>query len=189
MTMSQNQTSPTEGTFSPGKWIGQLVAAVILAEGIWGFLVSLTNNLLAPLLAREMGTDPQSPLYLGKGEFNFSELFKSVLTLCLAGIVFVLLNEWSRRRRSPVRVKTVHVTNKVLRPPAGVSSSMASSEEVTVPAQTAVSPLSSSAMSQVPPQKSAPPSVAASSKRVKPQTPKPVYYNIVGEPVNPTEDD
>ena len=67
MCMSENQTSATEATVNSGKWIGQLVAAVILAEGIWGFLASLTNNLVVPLLAREMGSDPQSPLYLGKG--------------------------------------------------------------------------------------------------------------------------
>ena len=29
----------------PGRWVGLLVAAVVLAEAIWGLLVSLTNNL------------------------------------------------------------------------------------------------------------------------------------------------
>src|ERR1039458_10093120 len=65
--MDENRTSAPESTLNPGKWIGQLVAAVILAEGIWGFLASLTSNLLVPLLARVMEIDPQSPLYLGKG--------------------------------------------------------------------------------------------------------------------------
>ena len=54
-----------------------LVAAVILAEGIWGFVTSLTSNLLVPLLARVMKIDPQSPLYLGKGELNVPALFNS----------------------------------------------------------------------------------------------------------------
>ena len=47
-----------------------MVIAVILAEGIWGFIVAVTNNLVLPLLARIMGGDAQSPLYLGKGDFN-----------------------------------------------------------------------------------------------------------------------
>ncbi|MGB7603427.1 MAG: hypothetical protein WBM24_24200 [Candidatus Sulfotelmatobacter sp.] len=183
MSMSDNQTSTTEGTITPGKWIGQLVAAVILAEGIWGFLVSLTNNLLVPLLAREMGADSQSPLYLGKGEFNFPELFKSVLALCLAGIVFVLLHEWSRKKRLPVRVKTVRLTKKTF---TGQSSIIAASDAVSLPAQTP--PISTPEASQVPLQQK-PPSSATASKQKKPQTPKPVYYNSVGEPVNPTEND
>lgn len=192
--MSENQTSVAEGTPSPGKWIGQLVAAVILAEGIWVFLASLTNSLLVPLLAREMGTDPQSPLYLGKGEFNFPEIFRSVLTLCLAGIVFVLLQEWSRKRRPPVRVKTVRVTNKVshdlLHTDARQSFPMASSDAVSAPAQTPLNARSMPETPQVPPQqKSASPSSVTPGKQAKPKAPKEVYYNIVGEPINPTEND
>jgi hypothetical protein len=191
MNMSENQTSSTEGILIPGKWIGQLVAAVILAEGIWGFLVSVTNNLLVPLLSREMGADPQSPLYLGKGEFNFPELFKSVLALCIAGILFVLLHEWSRKKRLPARVKTVPVTRKVSRPASGGSSSLAASDAVSEPEKTSLSMLATPAISQVPLQQheSAPPSSVAPSKQTKPRIPKPVYYNIVGEPVNPTEND
>jgi hypothetical protein len=58
ISMDENQTSAPESTLSPVKWIGQLVAAVILAEGIWGFLASLTTNLLVPLMARVMDIDP-----------------------------------------------------------------------------------------------------------------------------------
>ena len=191
MNMSENQTSSTEGIVIPGKWIGQLVAAVLLAEGIWGFLVSLTNNLLVPLLSREMGADPQSPLYLGKADFNFPDLFKSVLALCIAGIVFVLLHEWSRKKRLPARVKTVRVTRKVSRPAFGGSSTLAAPDAVSEPEKTSLSMLAMPAISQVPLQQpeSAPPSSVAPSKQTKPRIPKPVYYNIVGEPVNPTEND
>ncbi len=190
MSMSENQNSPTEATVSSGKWIVQLVAAVILAEGIWGFLASFTNNLLVPLLARGMGGDPQSPLYLGKGEFNFSELFKSVLALCLAGIVFVILREWSRKRRPPVRVNTVRVPKKVLRPSTARSSTIAVSDGVSAPEKMAMEAPATPAISEVPvPQKPAQPSSGASGRQARPRTPKPVYYNIVGEPVNPTEDD
>ena len=56
--MSENQTSVTEATVNSGKWIGQLVAAVILAEGIWGFLASLTNNLVCAATGKRDGIRP-----------------------------------------------------------------------------------------------------------------------------------
>ena len=206
--MDENPTSAPESTPSPGKWIGQLVAAVILAEGIWGFLASLTNNLLVPLMARVMDGDPQSPLYLGKGELNVPALFNSVLGLCLAGIVFVVLHQWSRRKPAPVRVKVVRVTKKVSQPAAGPLSIMAAppvtaAAPVAAPAQTtpmtpppaqpAPTPQISPAPVSVPPApippKPKPAPVAAPAKPAKPKPPKEVYYNIVGEPINPTEDD
>jgi hypothetical protein len=197
--MDEKQTCAPESTLNPGKWIGQLVAAVILAEGIWGFLASLTSNLFVPLLARVMEVDPQSPLYLGKGELNVPALFKSVLALCLAGIVFVLLHEWSRGKRAPVRVKTVRVTKKVSQSTAAPLSIMAPPEPVATPTQTLVNPAAVPQISQasvsaspVPaPQQSkpVPPPVVAPAKPAKPKSPKEVYYNIVGEPINPTEND
>jgi|HubBroStandDraft_6_1064221.scaffolds.fasta_scaffold353467_2 hypothetical protein len=195
--MDEKQTS--ESSLSPGKWIGQLVAAVILAEGIWGFLASLTSNLLVPLLARVMEVDPQSPLYLGKGELNVPALFNSVLALCLAGIVFVLLHEWSQRKRAPVRMKMVRVTKKVSQPAAAALSIMVPPEPVSTPAQTPVNPAPVPEIPQAPvsvspmpaPQQSkpVPPPVVAPAKPAKPKSPKEVYYNIVGEPINPTEND
>jgi len=198
--MDENPTSAPESTPSPGKWIGQLVAAVILAEGIWGFLASLTNNLLVPLMARVMDGDPQSPLYLGKGELNVPALFNSVLGLCLAGIVFVLLHQWSRRKPAPVRVKVVRVTKKVSQPAAGPLSITAPPEPVAgptatpPPAQRLPTPQISrepiSAPTPLPQKpKPMPPPVVTPAKPAKPKPPKEVYYNIVGEPINPTEDD
>jgi hypothetical protein len=197
--MDENQTSAPESTLNPGKCIGQLVAAVILAEGIWGFLASLTTNLLVPLLARVVEIDPQSPLYLGKGEVHVPALFNSFLTLCLAGIVFVLLHEWSRRKPAPVRTKMVRVTKKVSQPAAVPLSIMAPSEPVPARTQTAVTPppapqisLAPISTSPVPaPQQSkpSPPRVVAPAKPAKPKPPKEVHYNIVGDPINPTEED
>ncbi len=202
-----DETQTPESTLSTGKWIGQLVAAIILAEAIWGFLASLTRNLLMPLLARVMDGDPQSPLYLGKGELNVSGLFNSVLGLCLAGIVFVVLYQWSRRKPAPVRVKMVRVVKKVPQPAAGplsitaappvtAAAPVATPAQTTVPpppAQPAPTPQISSAPVSVPPapvqSKPTPPPVVAPAKPAKPKPPKEVYYNIVGEPINPTEDD
>jgi len=197
--MDENQTSAPKSTLSPAKWVAQLVAAVILAEGIWGFLASLTSNLLVPLLARVMDGDPQSPSYLGKGELNVPALFNSVLALCLAGIVFVLLYEWSRGKPAPVRVKMIRGPKKVAQPAAGPLSTMAPPEPVAVPTQTVVTPPPAPQISQalisaptVPaPQQSkpTPPPVVAPASPAKPKPPKEVHYNIVGEPINPTEDD
>ena len=197
--MDEEQTSGPESTADLGKWIAQLVAAVILAEGIWGFMTSLTSNFLVPLLARAMEVDPQSPLYLGKGEFNFPALFKSVLALCLAGIVFVLLHEWSRKKRPPVRVKMVRGTKRVSQATTAPLSIMAPPEPVATQTQTPVNPASVSQTPQAsvsaspvpaPPQsKPVPPPVVTPAKPAKPKSPKEVYYNIVGEPINPTEND
>jgi hypothetical protein len=196
--VDENRGSAPKSTLNAEKWVGQLVAAVILAEGIWGFLASLTHNLLAPLLARVMDGNPQSRLYLGKGELNVPALFNSVVALCLAGIVFVLLYDWSRRKPAPVRVKMMRATKNVSQPAAGPLSIMAP-EPLRSRSQTIVTPPPAPQIPQEPvssplvpaPQlsKPTPPPVVAPAKPAKPQPPKDVYYNIVGEPINPTEDD
>jgi hypothetical protein len=196
--MDEEQTSTPKSTLNPAKWIGQLVAAVVLAEGIWGLLASLTSNVLVPLLARVMGGDPQSPLYLGKGELNIPALFNSFLAFCLAGIVFVLLHEWSRRKPAPVRAKMMRVTKKVPQPAVEPLSIMAHPAPAAAPTQTAVTPaapqISQAPVSSAPvpaPQQSkpTPPPVGAPAKPAKPKPPQEIYYNSVGEPINPTQDD
>src|SRR5580704_2160505 len=102
--------SPESSTVDTGKWIGRVVIAVILAEGIWGFIVSVTNNLVLPVLARTMGADVQSPLYLGKGDFNVPALFTAVLELCFAGIAAVILNSWLQRKPKVTRTRAVRVS-------------------------------------------------------------------------------
>jgi hypothetical protein len=196
--MDENQTSVATSTVSPGKWVGQLVAAVILAEGIWGLLASLTSNFLVPLLARAMNGDPGSPTYLGKGEVNVPALFHSFLALCLAGIMFVLLYGWSQRKRMPIRAKVMQVPEKTSQPTAGPFSIMAPENAVAAPTQAVVSPSPASQIAQttvssptVPrAQQSKPtlPPVLDRAKPAKPQPPKEVYYNLVGEPINPTEE-
>jgi len=196
--MDEKQTSAPPSTLNPARWVAELVAAVILAEGIWGLLASLTSNLLVPLLARVMDGDPQSPSYLGRGELKVPALFNSFLAFCLAWIVFVLLHGWSQRKPAPVRVKMMRVPKKVSQPAVRPLSILAPPEPVAVPTQTVVTPPPARQISQAPvsappvstPQQSkpTPPLVVAPAKPAKPQPPKEVYYNIVGEPINPTED-
>ena len=207
-----------------------MVIAVILAEAIWEFIVSVTNGLVLPLLARTMGGDVQSPLYLGKGDINGPALFTAVLELCFAGIAAVVLNSFLQRKAGVPR-KLVRVTSIPAQPSIPVQSpAPPPSVPVAAPVQAAVSvpppvtpavsapapvmipaappqvtasatassatapKASDSAQSWSPPApspqaKAAAPPPLVKPKPAKPKPPKEIYYNIVGEPINPTEDD
>jgi hypothetical protein len=135
-------------------------------------------------MARIMAGDAQSPLYLGKGDFNIQALFISVLELCFAGIVAVLLYAWSQKpgrvRAKPVRPIPVEV------PVAPVVPSPAASP-ATPPGDTAIHQAPAPVRNVL----SAPPSPSPSpqaAKPAKPKPPKPVYYNIVGEPLDPEDE-
>jgi hypothetical protein len=221
------RTSSSESSaFDTGAWIGRVVIAVLLAEAIWGFIVSITNGLVLPLLARTMGADAQSSLYLGKGDLNVPALFTAVLELCFAGIVAVVLNSLLQRKpkvvRRPVKVSSVVSpipTQPVPQPPAPPMAAVAP-VPATVSARPPATPTvivpvagvekteperittASATPEQAPdrfwsppeppPQPKAtlpPPAQPAKVKPAKPKPPKEVYYNIVGEPINPTEDD
>ncbi len=186
---------------SPGKWIGRVLIAVLLGEGIWGLIVALTNNLILPLLARTMGGDAQSPLYLGKGDFNVPAVFTSVLELCFAGIAAVVLNSWVQRKPRGVRSQSLRVSPVApqLARPAIVSVPASAPPPVSVPVPAPPAPSTSAQLSSTLPQEQfwSPPEpprpktatvAPAAAKPQKPKTPKEVYYNIVGEPINPTDE-
>src|SRR4029077_17816253 len=101
------KASPLESPAAESRrWIGRFLIAVVLGEAIWGFLVSITPNLAQPGMSRVLGADPQSPLYLGRGDINVPALFTSVLELCFAGIVAVILSAWTQKA---ARTRTVVV--------------------------------------------------------------------------------
>ena len=162
------------------KWIVGIVIAIVLGEAIWAFLVSITVNLTLPAMARVMGGDAQSPLYLGKGDLNVQALFASFLELCFAGIIAVLLNSWSKKpgrvRAQPVRLASVEArTAPVVEPPAASPATPAANitiRETQEPVR--------SVLSAPEPQPPSPQLV----RPAKPKPPKAVYYNIVGEPVD-----
>jgi large-conductance mechanosensitive channel len=197
-----------------GRWIGRLLIAVILGEGIWGLIVSFTQNLILPLLAKTMGGDVQSPLYLGKGEVSVPALFTSVLELCFAGIVAVVLNAWMQRhtrsmRSRPRRVNVRPVQPDATTPAPAVTPLRAAASPiappVVKPAPPPAAPVTTTPPSAAPssspeqfwrppesspqPKAPAPPPPKPPAKPAKPKPPKEVYYNIVGEPINPTEDE
>ena len=167
--------------------------------------------------------DVQSPLYLGKGDFNVPALFTAVLELCFAGIAAVILNSWLQRKPKVTRTRAVRVSPIPMQsiaptqpmaptPPTGGCArsgvgfgalvgahgrDRAGPRSVTPAAATAqtTSPAGPSpgkfwSPPEPPPQpKAAAPPPAPKAKPSKPKPPKEIYYNIVGEPINPTEDD
>jgi hypothetical protein len=224
--MAATPNPPPPEPISPGKWIARVILAVIVGEALWELLVSLTNGLIVPGLARLMGGDPQSPVYLGKGDFSLTTIFVSILELCLAGIVALALNALSQSGPKRVLVKTVKVKTVAVkssmpsiapppaaatpppvatRPPATINDlAVALAASLAQPVET---PPEASKPAQIPrPVAPPPPSPtpapaavthpkppvpppAASPKPEKPKKPQEVYYNIVGEPISPMEED
>ncbi len=176
------RTSPAPGP-DTGRWMGRLLIAVILGEGIWGLIVSLTNNLILPFLARIMGTDARSPLSLGNGQFNVPGLFTSVLELCFAGIVAVILNSLMQRKPTPTRSQPVRVAPIPVQPAAPRPSPLAVVPvQAPEPAPKPAPPEPASAKEVSPPAPPKPP------KPGKPKPPREIVYNSVGEPL-PFDDD
>jgi hypothetical protein len=190
--MTENANSSVPSPSLPlGKWLGLVVAAVVLAEGIWSTLVSLTKSLLLPLMARAIGGDAQSPL--GKGDFNIPDLFVSVVELCLAGIVFLSIKIWvTRGAPAPPRVRRVAASSRVAtEPPAEIVPPVAAAEPEASPAPVLSVPPPAISPAPIPPPKPSPPPnpPPPPAKAKKPEKPKEVYYNIVGEPITSDEDE
>jgi hypothetical protein len=173
------------------RWIGRLLIAVVLGAAIWNFLASLTTAVILPGLARIMEADPQSPLYLGKGDFNVPGIFASMLELCLAAIAALVITSWSQKRPRTIRRKSANVAPapslSFSAPPVRESVGQSAPPVAVPPVPPAASPVS------VPPPaadlKTQPPAVVPAQapkpeKPAKPKPPKEVYYNLVGEPVD-----
>jgi len=186
---------------SSGRWVGRVVVGVLVGEGIWGLIVSLTRDLIMPLLARQTGEVSQS-----SQNINIPGIFTAVIGLCLAGLVAVILNFWVNR---PVRATTVKAA-RVSVSAAGSSSASRSiappaAQAPAAPAPAAVTPSAASAAQQAPtpapvaaskptapppaPVPAKPAAVAPPPKPAKPKPPKEIQYNIVGEPISPMEED
>ena len=168
-------TAPKPIATDFGKWMWRIVVAVILGEAIWGFLVAITNDLILPLIART----------IGRGQsVNVPGMFGSVIELCLAGIVAILLNSWfTKPANSRAKPAFGGISTPVPPPPADRN---AASATIAL-AAAAAGPANASAtkVNSVPPPASAPPKPP---KPEKTKPPKEVYYNIVGEPVDTDED-
>lgn len=191
-------SAPESSPADSSRWIGRVIIAVIVAEAIWGLIVSLTNNLVLPAMARIMEADVQSPLYLGKGDYNVPALFASVLEACLVGIVAVSLNAWLQRKPKLARTKSVRLTPPVAQtraPAASPSTAVAPTQTAsTMPVQTKTSvtpqPVAQASATPSPTPPSSPSAPPSTSKATtKPKPPKEVFYNIVGEPLTSEDDE
>ena len=120
--------------------------------------------------------DVQSPLYLGKGDFNVPALFTAVLELCFAGIAAVILNSWLQRkpkvtrtravRVSPIPMQSIAPTQPMAPPP---------SPPAVVPVQASVSVPSSAPMAAtVPVPAPATPAAVPAQTTASPTAPSPV---------------
>ncbi|HKS73518.1 MAG TPA: hypothetical protein VJQ82_10010 [Terriglobales bacterium] len=202
------EASPSLSVADSKKWILRIALALILGQAIWGLVVALTSHLLMPLIARLMGGDPNSPLYLGKGDIDVPALFVAVVEFCLAGIVAVIMNSWVQK---PARVVVRKVANagslSLNQPPVAPAKPTAAplpSKPAPVPVSQASIPTAPVAAASIPtapvpavttppappvaaaPEAKPAPPAAKPTPPPKPQKPKPpkeVYYNIVGDPI------
>ena len=183
---------------SSGRWVGRVVVGVLVGEGIWGLIVSLTRDLVMPLLARQTGEVSQS-----SQNINVPGIFTAVIGLCLAGLVAVILNFWVNRPLRPMPVKAARVSvstagslsaSPSIAPQASAAPASASA---TPPAASAVQQAQTPAPAAAPKPMAPPPAsvaakpaaVAPPPKPAKPKPPKEIQYNIVGEPISPMEED
>ena len=157
-----------------GKWTWRIVVAVILGEAIWGFLVAITNDLILPLITRTMD---------GGRPVNVSDVFGSVIELCLAGTVAILLKSWfTKSANSRAKPTSVGISTPVSAP-AGDRN--AASPTIALAAAAAVANVPATKVNSVPTPASPPPKPP---KREKTEPPKKLYYNIVGDPIDSDED-
>jgi large-conductance mechanosensitive channel len=165
------------------KWIVRIVLALVLGQAIWALVVALTAHLLVPLIARVMGGDPASPLYLGKGDIDVPGLFVAILEFCLAGIVAAILNSWVQKPPKTVRRKVAVASSLSLQAPiaAPVAPPAPRPAPVVTPPVQAAPP--KPAVAPVAPAVSVAAKPAAPAAPSKPEKAKEVYYNIVGEPI------
>lgn len=200
-----------ERSFSPGyesrRLMGRILMAVIFAEAIWGLIVSLVDNLIAPWLGQLMGQGAGLPLSFTRN-YDYPDVFLSLLEACLAGIVAIAVNAWFQRKPKMVRARAVTsavppraVPAQAPAPPANPPS-VAREEPIprapTPPQRNpgavvaAPMPVSSPVPLQTAPPLAEPATpvltAAPKSDPVKPKKSKNVYYNLVGEPVSDDED-
>jgi hypothetical protein len=220
------------------RWMGRLLIAVLLGEGIWHFIVSLMDYVVVPWLGTVMGPSSGLPASFLQRPYDYPDLFVSIVELCLAGLVAVGINYFFQR---PVRAKVAAQRRPVA--PATVSTVTAAPTQIVPQAQVVpptpmiapppaprpspppvAVPIPVATPSPPPPMRAAPVPVAptpvappapappvakpvpapptpapvptAAVKPVpvipaapaKPKTPKKIYYNSVGEPIEFDDD-
>jgi hypothetical protein len=206
--------SPSWSAWAPRKWIGLIVSGLVLGEAIWIAIVSLTRDVILPLMAMAMGGDNSSPLYLGKPEFNLPDLFTAVLQLCVAGLFAIVLNAWMQEKPKAIKNKSLSLKQAIPQaaraPLKTAAAAQTSAPTVSQPRATDLPPPAAQVISKnigapaafkssqpatVAPTKPQTPVAPTGAAAPKPAPPKPaskpkeVYYNIVGERITALDDE
>jgi hypothetical protein len=93
------KTLTSEGS-DARKWMGRIIAAVILGEAIWSLIVSVMNNLVVPWLGDVLGQSSGLPASFTQRPYDYPDLFVSILEVCIAGTMAVILNYFFGRQKS-----------------------------------------------------------------------------------------
>ena len=168
------KVTPRPSAPDSSKWIYRIVIAVVLGEAIWSFLASLTNDLVLPAIARIVGGI--------QFDFKVSNFFASIIELCLAGIVAVVLNSWSRKILM-ADLKPANRASLVAPAPVPASAAMAVAVPPTTPTSSAVATAAAATCVEDANSRATTPPLPP-AKPAQPTREKQVYYNIVGEPVD-----
>jgi hypothetical protein len=74
------KTLTSEGS-DARKWMGRIIAAVILGEAIWSLIVSVMNNLVVPWLGDVLGQSSGLPASFTQRPYDYPDLFVSIGSL------------------------------------------------------------------------------------------------------------
>ena len=96
------KTLTSEGS-DARKWMGRIIAAVILGEAIWSLIVSVMNNLVVPWLGDVLGQSSGLPASFTQRPYDYPDLFVSILEVCIAGSMAVILNYFFRQKSGSVK--------------------------------------------------------------------------------------
>ncbi len=96
------------------RWMGRLLVAVIVGEGIWNFIVALMNYVVVPWLGDVLGQSSGLPTSFTQRPYDYPDLFVAVIELCLAGLVAVGINAFFQ---GPQQVK-IRLPNRSVAPVA-----------------------------------------------------------------------
>jgi large-conductance mechanosensitive channel len=140
----EDSVLPSSSPPSPGsdakRWIGLIIVGLVLGEAISVLVVSLTKDVLVPLMAMAMGGDTTSPLSLGKPDFNFPDILVAVLQLCVAGIIAICLNFFLLRRPKVVAVSSLSLASTGLTQPVQAAPPAAQKVPAKVPGPAPAAP-------------------------------------------------
>ena len=93
---------PADSGMGARKWLGRIVAGVLLGEAIWNLIVSAINNIFVPWLGDLFGQSTQLPASFTQRPYDYPDFLVSVLESCVAAIIAVIVNFIFLRKR-PVK--------------------------------------------------------------------------------------